>query len=127
MSSWSALNSALQQRALSLLPLVLETSAALSRSTPMNRADYTLSSPATSLGAIAMLAAGLVIALLVHWLFFWFAQRVVRRTRREADDAILAALYQPSPWLLALLGFGAVLAPILFGPPPRAFLTFGGG
>src|SRR3546814_8024890 len=44
MSSWSALNSALHQRALSLLLPVLETSAALSRSTPMNRADYTLRS-----------------------------------------------------------------------------------
>src|SRR3546814_18113123 len=88
----------------------------------MNRADYTLSSPATSLGAIAMLAAGIVIALLVHWLFFWFAQRVVRRTRREADDAILAALYQPARWLIALIGFGAALAPIRLGPTPRCYL-----
>src|SRR3546814_17523664 len=82
----------------------------------MNRADYTLSSPATSLGAIAMLAAGIVIALLVHWLFFWFAQRVVRRTRREADDAILVALYQPARWPIALIGFGAALASIRLGP-----------
>src|SRR3546814_19586302 len=85
----------------------------------MNRADYTLSSPATSLGAIAMLAAGIVIALLVHWLFFWFEQRVVRRTRREADDAILAALYQPARWLIEFNGFGVALAPIRFGPKPR--------
>src|SRR3546814_20751160 len=126
MSSWSALNSALQQRALSLLPLVLETSAALSRSTPMNRADYTLSSPATPLGAIATLAAGVALALLVHWLFFWFAQRVVRRTRREADDAILAALYQPARLLIALIGFGSALAPIRLGPTLSGFWTIGG-
>src|SRR3546814_7210743 len=92
----------------------------------MNRADYTLSSPATSLGAIAMLAAGIVIALLVHWLFFWFAQRVVRRTRREADDAILAALYQPARWLIALIGFGAALAPIRLGPTLSGYWTIGG-
>src|SRR3546814_1224081 len=92
----------------------------------MNRADYTLSSPATSLGAIAMLAAGIVIALLVHWLFFWFAQRVVRRTRREADDAILAALYQPARWLIALIGFGAALAPIRLGPTLSGYWALGG-
>src|SRR3546814_20482695 len=117
MSSWSALNSALQQRALSLLPLVLETSAALSRSTPMNRADYTLSSPATSLGAIAMLTAGIVIALLFHWLFFGFAQRVVRGTRWEEVVSLLADLLPPPCVPLSFTAFGADLSPPPLGPP----------
>src|SRR3546814_20929739 len=83
----------------------------------MNRADYTLSSPATSLGAIPMLAAVIVIALLVHWLFFWYAQRVVRRTRREPDDAILAALYQVARLLIPLNRLGATIAPLRLGQP----------
>src|SRR3546814_7971722 len=55
-----------------------------------------------------------------------FRSRVVRRTRREADDAILAALYQPARWLIALNGFGAALAPIRLGPTLSGYWTIGG-
>src|SRR3546814_4109449 len=39
---------------------------------------------------------------------------------------ILAALYQPARWLIALIGCGAALAPIRLGPTLSGYWTIGG-
>jgi small-conductance mechanosensitive channel len=56
-----------------------------------------------NVSALVGLAVSVVMVLLLHYIAFFFARRVSRRTRSSIDDEMILAVYQPSRWLLVLL------------------------
>lgn len=81
----------------------------------MTRTDLSLAPPATPLGALAMIAAAILTALVLHKFAFWLAKRLMQHTRREDDDIVLHALQQPVRWLMVLVGLGIVIEPLPLG------------
>jgi len=66
--------------------------------------------------ALAGLAAGAVLALIVHFLIFHLVRRLSRRTKTTGDDLLLQSVYQPSRWLLVLLVVMAGMEAMSLGP-----------
>lgn len=92
---------------------------------PMTRADLTIATPGTPLGALALIAAAIAAALLLHALAFWLMKRLIRRTRREDDDIVLCALQQPVRWLMVLLALGIVVEPLPLGDALERYWSVG--
>lgn len=91
----------------------------------MTRADLTIATPGTPLGALALIAAAIAAALLLHALAFWLMKRLIRRTRREDDDIVLCALQQPVRWLMVLLALGIVVEPLPLGDALERYWSVG--
>ncbi|PZU57516.1 MAG: hypothetical protein DI547_12505 [Sphingobium sp.] len=80
----------------------------------MTHPDISLT--AVSPSAVLALGISVAIAFAVHWAIFAVATRLARRNRSEADDLLVAAVKNPSRWLVILGALGAGLQPLTLGP-----------
>jgi small-conductance mechanosensitive channel len=65
--------------------------------------------------AALTIGISVVVAFALHWLIFAVATRLARQGRSESDDLIVAAVKQPTRWLVILLALGAGLQPLTLG------------